>query len=361
MAGLKINKKVAKETKICENISIKNDTRVGVDYSRGNEDTFSEITSSVDGGTAGNIGESIEEGVDGTKKGSKLKILVAGGVFLIVVAVGVVFVLGRGGVLDEDMLPQGDVIVDDVPKEEVKEELETVPEVEGPKKEAKVVYENAMLGLALKYPSNWYVEERADVLLNMVQSTSVEGKINLLEDEVKLAGVVLDFSARDELGTKISVGVSPLVLTGDTAVADIQSLSDVISVGTAIQIDEQITKNIEAGGGVLVESVPSLVKEIGDYKVIQSHYKFEKNGIQMEVIQMLVPYGVNNIVLTATSKVGENPINKNSVLVDMLGSMGRVGQVKLDIIDEVNGEPIKEEPVEDPKKEAGLPKVDGAN
>lgn len=351
MAGLKINKKVAKEVKIDDkDIKIKDNSNS--DNSTESDSTdidinFGELKSSIDEAEEGDNDESFEDVDENSNKKTKIKIIAIGGVVLIFIAVGVVALIGSKGVKNEDMSPVGGVVVDDVmiddglgSEEEQTEEDTPTEESQDPsestsnaasdaKKEDKVVYENAMLGLALKYPSNWYVEERADVLLNMVQSTNVNGDIDLFTNEVKLAGVVMDFSARDELGTKISLGVSPLVITGDTQVADISSLSDIISVGTASQIDEQIKNNIASGGGTLLSSVPSVVKDIGNYKVIQSAYQFEKNGIKMDVIQLLVPYGVNNIVLTGTSKVGSNPINKEEVMINMLGSLGKVGDVEL--------------------------------
>ena len=351
MAGLKINKKVAKEVKIEDkDIKIKDNSNSDNSTESDSIDidiNFGELKSSIDEAEEGDNDESFEDVDENSNKKTKIKIIAIGGVVLIFIAVGVVALIGSKGVKNEDMSPVGGVVVDDAmiddglgSEEEQTEEDTPTEEAQDPaestsnaasdaKKEDKVVYENAMLGLALKYPSNWYVEERADVLLNMVQSTNVNGDIDLFTNEVKLAGVVMDFSARDELGTKISLGVSPLVITGDTQVADISSLSDIISVGTASQIDEQIKNNIASGGGTLLSSVPSVVKDIGNYKVIQSAYQFEKNGIKMDVIQLLVPYGVNNIVLTGTSKVGSNSINKEEVMINMLGSLGKVGDVEL--------------------------------
>lgn len=363
MAGLKINKKVAKEVKIEDNGIKKSDNNSNIKTTEvcdiDIDSGFGELKSSIDEVEEGNNDDYSEDSDGKDNKKNKIKIIAIGGVALIVIAIGVVSVIGSKGVKNEDMSPVGDVVIDDAMidsgvsgEEEIVDEDASTEESQSPsestsndvsegKKEDSVLYENAMLGISLKYPSNWYVEERADVLLNMVQSTNVSGDIDLFTNEVKLAGVVLDFSARDELGTKVSLGVSPLVLTGDTKVADISSLSDIINVGTASQIDGQIKNNVEAGGGKLLSSIPSVVKEIGSYKVIQSEYQFEKNGIKMDVIQLLIPYGVNNIVLTGTSKVGSNPINKEEVMVSMLGSLGKVGDVALDTVgDKKDGEDV---------------------
>lgn len=357
MAGLKINKKVAKEVKIDE-LSVKSKDKLNNsmnDTENSNNDSveFGEFKSSIDSVVGGDSIVSDEDGDGGEDTKGNIKMIIIGGVLLVVIAIGVVSVISLKGVKNEDMSQQGGVVIDESMIENNSEEESVVNEgntdgvsveesevvVEddvnnGAIKEDKVVYENTLLGLALKYPSNWYVEERADVLLNMVQSTNVSGNIDLLTNEVKLAGVVMDFSARDDLGTKISLGVSPLVITGDTKLADIKSLSDIISVGTAEQIDNQIKNNIESGGGKLLSSVPSVLKDIGNYKVIQSVYQFEKNGIKMDVIQMIIPYGVNNIVLTGSNKVGTNPINKEEIMVSMLGSLGKVGDVVLNEIGE---------------------------
>lgn len=357
MAGLKINKKVAKEVKIDE-LSVKSKDKLNNsinDTENSNNDIveFGEFKSSIDSVIGGDSIVSDEDGDGGEDTKGNIKMLIIGGVLLVVIAIGVVSVISIKGVKNEDMSQQGGVVIDESMLENNSEEESVVNEGDtdgvsveesevvveddvnnGAIKEDKVVYENTLLGLALKYPSNWYVEERADVLLNMVQSTNVSGNIDLLTNEVKLAGVVMDFSARDDLGTKISLGVSPLVITGDTKLADIKSLSDIISVGTAEQIDNQIKNNIESGGGKLLSSVPSVLKDIGNYKVIQSVYQFEKNGIKMDVIQMIIPYGVNNIVLTGSNKVGTNPINKEEIMVSMLGSLGKVGDVVLNEIGE---------------------------
>lgn len=357
MAGLKINKKVAKEVKIDE-LSVKSKDKLNNsinDTGSSNNDIveFGEFKSSIDSVIGGDSIVSDEDGDGGEDTKGNIKMLIIGGVLLVVIAIGVVSVISIKGVKNEDMSQQGGVVIDESMLENNSEEESVVNEGDtdgvsveesevvveddvnnGAIKEDKVVYENTLLGLALKYPSNWYVEERADVLLNMVQSTNVSGNIDLLTNEVKLAGVVMDFSARDDLGTKISLGVSPLVITGDTKLADIKSLSDIISVGTAEQIDNQIKNNIESGGGKLLSSVPSVLKDIGNYKVIQSVYQFEKNGIKMDVIQMIIPYGVNNIVLTGSNKVGTNPINKEEIMVSMLGSLGKVGDVVLNEIGE---------------------------
>ena len=357
MAGLKINKKVAKEVKIDE-LSVKSKDKLNNsinDTGNSNNDIveFGEFKSSIDSVIGGDSIVSDEDGDGGEDTKGNIKMLIIGGVLLVVIAIGVVSVISIKGVKNEDMSQQGGVVIDESMLENNSEEESVVNEGDtdgvsveesevvveddvnnGAIKEDKVVYENTLLGLALKYPSNWYVEERADVLLNMVQSTNVSGNIDLLTNEVKLAGVVMDFSARDDLGTKISLGVSPLVITGDTKLADIKSLSDIISVGTAEQIDNQIKNNIESGGGKLLSSVPSVLKDIGNYKVIQSVYQFEKNGIKMDVIQMIIPYGVNNIVLTGSNKVGTNPINKEEIMVSMLGSLGKVGDVVLNEIGE---------------------------
>lgn len=357
MAGLKINKKVAKEVKIDE-LSVKSKDKLNNsinDTENSNNDIveFGEFKSSIDSVIGGDSIVSDEDGDGGEDTKGNIKMLIIGGVLLVVIAIGVVSVISLKGVKNEDMSQQGGVVIDESMLENNSEEESVVNEGDtdgvsveesevvveddvnnGAIKEDKVVYENTLLGLALKYPSNWYVEERADVLLNMVQSTNVSGNIDLLTNEVKLAGVVMDFSARDDLGTKISLGVSPLVITGDTKLADIKSLSDIISVGTAEQIDNQIKNNIESGGGKLLSSVPSVLKDIGNYKVIQSVYQFEKNGIKMDVIQMIIPYGVNNIVLTGSNKVGTNPINKEEIMVSMLGSLGKVGDVVLNEIGE---------------------------
>lgn len=357
MAGLKINKKVAKEVKIDE-LSVKSKDKLNNsmnDTENSNNDSveFGEFKSSIDSVVSGDSIVSDEDGDGGEDTKGNIKMIIIGGVLLVVIAIGVVSVISLKGVKNEDMSQQGGVVIDESMLENNSEEESVVNEGDtdgvsveesevvveddvnnGAIKEDKVVYENTLLGLALKYPSNWYVEERADVLLNMVQSTNVSGNIDLLTNEVKLAGVVMDFSARDDLGTKISLGVSPLVITGDTKLADIKSLSDIISVGTAEQIDNQIKNNIESGGGKLLSSVPSVLKDIGNYKVIQSVYQFEKNGIKMDVIQMIIPYGVNNIVLTGSNKVGTNPINKEEIMVSMLGSLGKVGDVVLNEIGE---------------------------
>lgn len=357
MAGLKINKKVAKEVKIDE-LSVKSKDKLNNsinDTENSNNDIveFGEFKSSIDSVIGGDSIVSDEDGDGEEDTKGNIKMLIIGGVLLVVIAIGVVSVISLKGVKNEDMSQQGGVVIDESMLENNSEEESVVNEGDtdgvsveesevvveddvnnGAIKEDKVVYENTLLGLALKYPSNWYVEERADVLLNMVQSTNVSGNIDLLTNEVKLAGVVMDFSARDDLGTKISLGVSPLVITGDTKLADIKSLSDIISVGTAEQIDNQIKNNIESGGGKLLSSVPSVLKDIGNYKVIQSVYQFEKNGIKMDVIQMIIPYGVNNIVLTGSNKVGTNPINKEEIMVSMLGSLGKVGDVVLNEIGE---------------------------
>lgn len=357
MAGLKINKKVAKEVKIDE-LSVKSKDKLNNsinDTGNSNNDIveFGEFKSSIDSVIGGDSIVSDEDGDGGEDTKGNIKMIIIGGVLLVVIAIGVVSVISIKGVKNEDMSQQGGVVIDESMLENNSEEESVVNEGDtdgvsveesevvveddvnnGAIKEDKVVYENTLLGLALKYPSNWYVEERADVLLNMVQSTNVSGNIDLLTNEVKLAGVVMDFSARDDLGTKISLGVSPLVITGDTKLADIKSLSDIISVGTAEQIDNQIKNNIESGGGKLLSSVPSVLKDIGNYKVIQSVYQFEKNGIKMDVIQMIIPYGVNNIVLTGSNKVGTNPINKEEIMVSMLGSLGKVGDVVLNEIGE---------------------------
>lgn len=344
MAGLKVNKKVVKEVKLeKEEVHKVTESEKVVSVE---DRAFDDVKSSVD-----SIVNDEEEGKEESK--SKIKLIVIGGAVLLVMAVGVVTAISIPGVNNEDMaiidsIDEVPVVEEETVKEDGVEDVtndDTVTEesndiVDSSDKVSdkynKVVYENGMLGLALKYPSNWYVEERSDILLNMVQSTNVSGNIDLAVDVVKLAGVVIDFSARDDLSTKVSLGVSPLVISGDTEVVEIQSLSDILNVGTASQIDTQIKKNIEAGGGTLLNAIPSVLKDVNGSKIIESKYQFEKNGIKMDVIQMLLPYGQNNIILTATSKIGENPINKEEVLLDMIGSVGKIGEVELTDSDKVN-------------------------
>lgn len=284
----------------------------------------------------GKLNEKYLKGVGDTFKGEgkkKIKpVFIGGGVLIIIIGGIVTFISGGNSLKDEDMLPSGGISIDDqvvnvegeedvvddnvtTDSSDIESELTT---------DGYIKYTNDLIGLKIDYPSNWYVEERTDILLNMVKASTTEGVFDIETTPVKLAGAIIDFTSRDDLGTKISLGVSPLQVSGEVELAPINSLSDIMNGGTASQIDEQIKTNAKADGSEIVEHIPSEVKQMGAYNVINSAYVFKKNGITMEVNQMIIPYGVNNIVLTATNKKGDSNIDKPKILLDMVNSLGNL-------------------------------------
>ncbi|EQF22231.1 borrelia burgdorferi REV family protein [Clostridioides difficile CD160] len=181
-------------------------------------------------------------------------------------------------------------------------------------------YTNKYLSMKLKYPYNWEVKENISTIQNLVRESKKDKLFDLASDKVKIAGILVEFMANDPFETKISVGVSPLESN-----MNIQSLTSILDDNMVKQIDKQIRTNIQASGNKIISSKGTKIEKINENKVILSEYIFradKENSNDTSVIQIICPNGVNNIVLTAISRVGDNQINKYNILTEMLKTLG---------------------------------------
>ena len=180
-------------------------------------------------------------------------------------------------------------------------------------------YTNKYLSMKLKYPSNWEIKENISTIQNLVRESKKDKLFDLASDKVKIAGILVEFIANDPFETKISVGVSPLESN-----MNIQSLTSILDDNMVKQIDKQIRTNILASGNKIISSKGTKIEKINENKVILSEYIFradKENSNDTSVIQIICPNGVNNIVLTAISRVGDNQINKYNILTEMLKTL----------------------------------------
>lgn len=180
-------------------------------------------------------------------------------------------------------------------------------------------YTNKYLSMKLKYPSNWEIKENISTIQNLVRESKKDKLFDLASDKVKIAGILVEFIANDPFETKISVGVSPLESN-----MNIQSLTSILDDNMVKQIDKQIRTNILASGNKIISSKGTKIEQINENKVILSEYVFradKENSNDTSVIQIICPNGVNNIVFTAISRVGDNQINKYNILTEMLKTL----------------------------------------
>ncbi|HBG5344163.1 TPA: hypothetical protein KQG29_001527 [Clostridioides difficile] len=181
-------------------------------------------------------------------------------------------------------------------------------------------YTNKYLSLKVKYPSTWEVKENIATIQNLVRESKNNHIFDLAYDRAKLAGVLVEFIANDPFETKISLGVSPLESN-----VPIQSLASILDKNIVKQIDKQIRINIEADGNKIISNKGTDIKKIDKNEVIVSEYVFKntkKENTDTSVIQVICPNGLNNIILTAVSKQGDNSIDKYSILTQMLKTLG---------------------------------------
>ncbi|MDM9944019.1 hypothetical protein QVA93_11295 [Clostridioides difficile] len=180
-------------------------------------------------------------------------------------------------------------------------------------------YTNKYLSMKLKYPYNWEIKENISTIQNLVRESKKDKLFDLASDKVKIAGILVEFIANDPFETKISVGVSPLESN-----MNIQSLTSILDDNMIKQIDKQIRTNILASGNKIISSKGTKIEKINENKVILSEYVFrtdKENSNDTSVIQIICPNGVNNIILTAISRVGDNQINKYNILIEMLKTL----------------------------------------
>lgn len=181
-------------------------------------------------------------------------------------------------------------------------------------------YTNKYLSLKVKYPATWEVKENIATIQNLVRESKNNHIFDLAYDKAKLAGILVEFIANDPFETRISLGVSPLESN-----VPIQSLASILDKNIVKQIDKQIRINIEADGNKIISNKGTDIKKIDKNEVIVSEYVFKntkKENTDTSVIQVICPNGLNNIILTAVSKQGENSIDKYNILTQMLKTLG---------------------------------------
>ncbi|HBE9444508.1 hypothetical protein [Clostridioides difficile] len=181
-------------------------------------------------------------------------------------------------------------------------------------------YTNKYLSLKVKYPATWEVKENIATIQNLVRESKNNHIFDLAYDKAKLAGILVEFIANDPFETRISLGVSPLESN-----VPIQSLASILDENIVKQIDKQIRINIEADGNKIISNKGTDIKKIDKNEVIVSEYVFKntkKENTDTSVIQVICPNGLNNIILTAVSKQGENSIDKYNILTQMLKTLG---------------------------------------
>lgn len=181
-------------------------------------------------------------------------------------------------------------------------------------------YTNKYLSLKVKYPATWEVKENIATIQNLVRESKNNHIFDLAYDKAKLAGILVEFIANDPFETRVSLGVSPLESN-----VPIQSLASILDKNIVKQIDKQIRINIEADGNKIISNKGTDIKKIDENEVIVSEYVFKntkKENTETSVIQVICPNGLNNIILTAVSKQGENSIDKYNILTQMLKTLG---------------------------------------
>ncbi|HBF1820601.1 TPA: hypothetical protein KNT04_002580 [Clostridioides difficile] len=181
-------------------------------------------------------------------------------------------------------------------------------------------YTNKYLSLKVKYPATWEVKENIATIQNLVRESKNNHIFDLAYDKAKLAGILVEFIANDPFETRVSLGVSPLESN-----VPIQSLASILDKNIVKQIDKQIRINIEADGNKIISNKGTDIKKIDKNEVIVSEYVFKntkKENTETSVIQVICPNGLNNIILTAVSKQGENSIDKYNILTQMLKTLG---------------------------------------
>lgn len=183
------------------------------------------------------------------------------------------------------------------------------------------VYEHNLIGIKLEYPSNWFISEKSDEILNMLKEYAKDGEFTLKNIAVNDSIQLVDFKAQDDLNTKVAVIVTPFtsVLQGTFDTTEkVGSLADVLDETFVKDFDVEFKTSL---GEAIGDYTESTIVPVGSYKCLLTEYSVRTNLGNYSYTQMIVPCGENNLTFVAVSKEGVNPIDKYQVVEDMIKSL----------------------------------------
>jgi hypothetical protein len=165
-----------------------------------------------------------------------------------------------------------------------------------------VTYENVILGLKLDYPPAWFVIEKTNESLPLLNKVIVpDKKFSAKDTELPIVVPVADFYPSDKAETRITF-VTASATTGLKG-AEKGVLHPAIKKNYKLEkADAEQTKDIDG------ESVKTIA------------YVIDDAGTKIEGLQMVIPYGKNIVILNGTSLVGKKS-DKLTVMEEMVKSV----------------------------------------
>lgn len=235
---------------------------------------------------------------------------------------------------DETKEPNNEIIEEkDKPVDEVVELKE--PEDEEVIKEEIYDYENNFIGIKFNYDTNMYRKENTDIVFNTLKSVSEGGK-NFRINKDKLNGSlnILQLTTGESDGLLITVSLLPFEIANksdikvdDTEVikesqAEIPEITDEMLK----EYDEKLKSGLNELGATVDVFENSFIKETNGLKSIISERKYSGGGAETktgvtDVIQGLVPIGVNAVLVTAITDGSPIEIDKTVLFDEIIESL----------------------------------------